>query len=565
MKKKIIFMLIIAMFVFMLTGCSENEIVPGNSTEQVDSTGSNGIATNEDIKYYGTGYESTDDPNVVEYISEPSADFPVTNQPNTLTVGNAGEPVNLYPYAANQNPATAVINQIYETLIKYNQFTKEYEGNLAESWEYKDDETLRLYLRKDVVSHSGNKFTASDVLWSAQQGKVGTQSSHVWGLLDVDNFEIIDDYTIDIKTFGAFGPLFAYLSHTSVGYMIDQKAYEAQEPDDYLRNPTGGHGPYKFVEWIAGDRIVLERFDDYYGEKPYFEKIIIRNISDDVTRALSLESGDLDFITMVDSSSVQMLVDSPNANVITYPSFQLIHMAFNMEKEPFDNVLVRKALRHALDLESMVELSYDGMAEVADGPWPNSLSAYRPNMNPNTAYEYDIEKAKVLLEEAGYPNGFEFDLWVADTNAWVQMAEMIQNAYSKIGVKANVQVMDQNTLFAERAEGKHEAYIARFSCTGDDAAFWNMRFCSNFGYDRNPTQYKNPRVDQLFEEAANSIDQNYRQERYTEFQDIFREDVIWQSLATPKIIMGIRSTLKGVSPDYYGTPDLRYIRPITVE
>lgn len=559
MKGKVVLILITVMFISMFSGCKQN------GTELPDSSKTTGNIIDKSTIYAGTGYESTDNPTVKAYISDPPPEFPVTSIPDTLTVGSYGEPDTLHPYASSAMPSNIAINPLYETLVRYNPFTQEYEGNLAEDWEFIDDETLRMYLRKDVVCHAGYDFTASDVLWSAQQGKASPISNYLWKVFDVDNFEIIDDYTIDIKTYGAFGPIFAYLSDTCAGYIVDQQAYEAQNPDDYARNPDGGHGPYKFVDWIAGDSITYEVFDDYFAEKPYFRNLIIRNISDDVTRALSLESGDLDMIYNVDYASAQMIIDSPLANLITTPSYQLIHLGYDLEKEPFNNPLVRKALRHALDLEHIVDIAFHGMAEVADGPWPNSLTAYKPNTNPDTAYEYDVEKAKALLEEAGYADGFEFELWVEDTTSWMQMAEMIQNAYAEIGIIANVKVMDTNTLISQRAEGKHEAYIARFSCSGDDASLWDFRFKTDIGCVNNPAQYKNPRADEIFEQAANSIDEDYRQELYFEFVDIFREDLVWQSLANPLMCYGIRSTLKGVAPHPYGTSDLRYIRPINVD
>lgn len=559
MKNKVIFILIVAMLISIFSACTQKGI------GLTDSSNTNGNTIDKDTKYAGTGYDSTDNPNVKAYISDPPPDFSVTNRKDTLIVGGYGEPASLYPYGSSAMPANTAKIPLYETLVRYNTFTGEYEGVLAENWEYIDDETLRMYLRKDVVCHAGYDFTASDVLWSAKTAKENPISTYLWGQFDVDNFEIIDDYTIDIKTYGPFGPILTYLSDTSCGYVLDQQAYEAQSPDDYARNPDGGHGPYKFVDWIAGDSITYEIFDNYFGEKPYFRNLVIRNISDDVTRALSLESGDLDMIYNVDYASAQMIIDSPLTNLITVPSFQLIHFGYDMTKEPFDNPLVRKALRYALDLENIINMAFNGMAEIADGPWPNSLTAYKPNTNPDTAYEYDVEKAKALLEEAGYGDGFEFELWVQDTTSWMQMAEMIQNSYAELGIKANVSVMDTNSLISQRAEGKHEGYVARFSCSGDDAALWNFRYESFESYAENCAQYKNPRADEIFELGRKSIDKDYRQELYLEFVDIFREDLPFQSLANPLMCYGIRSTLKGVAPHSYGTSDLRYIRPIDVD
>lgn len=508
--------------------------------------------------------DATDNPAVTAYLSDPPPGIPVTAEPDTLTVAHSGEPNTLYPQEGNQIPAIICYHPLYETLVVYNQFTNEFEPGLAESWEMIDDTTVRMKLREGVLCHAGYEMTASDVLWTAQKGAASPVANYLWGVFDIDNFEIIDDYTIDMKTNDVFGPLLSYLSDTSTGYIVNQQAYEEQTPENYARNPTGGSGPFKFTAWIAGDRITYERFEDYWGDKPYFAKLVIRNISDDTTRAMALENGEVDVIYGVDTSSYQTLIDSPISNLITFPSNQSIHMGTNNTFEPFSDVRVRRAMHHALDREAIVGLAFSGYAVVADAPWPNSLNVYLPPEGEEV-YEYDVEKAKELLAEAGYADGFTFDLWVADTTAWVQMAEMIQNGLAKVGITCNVTVMDQNTLLADRATGEYEAYIARFSCSSNEAAWWRARLHSEGDYNQNVMQYHNADVDKWIEEAQASLDNDYRTELYHEIQHQWRLDVPWMTLACPSMAYGIRSTLMGVEPHPYGTMDLRYIRPMDAE
>lgn len=505
--------------------------------------------------------DATDNPNVVAYISEPPSGFPVTAVENTLTVAHAGEPNTLYPQDGNQIPAIIAYHPLYETLLVYNNFTDEIEPGLAESYEMIDDKTIRIHLRQGVLCHAGYEMTAEDVLWTAQQGAASPVANYLWGEFDLENSEIIDKYTIDLKTKEVLGPLLIYLCDTSTGYIVNKQAYEEQTPENYARNPTGGSGPYKFVEWIAGDRIVYEVFEDYWGEKPYFQNLVIRNIADDATRAMALENGEVDVIYGVDTSSYQTLIDSPLVNLITLPSYQLIHMGLNNNFEPFSKKEVRQAIRHALDIESIVNLAFGGTAQVADGPWPNTIMGYYP-ATEEESYAYDPEKAKELLAEAGYPDGFTFDLWVADTTAWVQMAEMIQNGLANVGITCNVTVMDQNTLLAERSLGEYEAYIARISCSSNDATWFRHRWHSSEGYEENLVQYKNADVDYWLDEAQRSLDSDYRLEMYENVVHQWRMDLPWISLACPMMAYGVRSTLMGVEPHPYGSMDLRYIRPI---
>lgn len=551
-KRRILaLMLTLAMIGSLLAGCGGNPPDSGGGTASGSEQGT--AALNYP--------DATDNPNVTIQKSDPPAGFSETAVPDTLTVAQGGEPKTLYPQDGNQIPAILAMRPLYETLINYNVFTDEYEGRLAESWERIDDETIRFHLRKGVLCHAGYEMTAEDVLWTARQGQESPVSNFLWWVFDLDRCQAVDEYTVDLVTDGPLGSILAYMSDTSVGYIVNKQAYEEQSPEDYARNPTGGTGPYKFVEWIAGDRVTYERNEDYWGDKPYYQNLVIRNIADDVTRALSLESGEVDMIYGIDTASYQTLVDSPCCNVVEFPSYQLIHMGLNNKVKPFDDPRVRKAIRYALDLPSMVNLAFSGQAEVADGCWPNSLSTYEPATG-ELAYAFNPEKARELLKEAGYEDGFTFDLWCAETTAWVQMAEMIQKALRDVNITAKVQVMDQNTLLAERAKGEYQAYIARFSCSSNETDWWYSRLYSKLDYEQNVSQYENPRVDELMDLARHSVDDEERMASYLEVLKLWREDLPWISLACPKMSYGIRSTLAGIEPHPYGVCDLRYIHPI---
>lgn len=531
----------------------------GGASDGTSSEGGSGGSSS------GAMYDASDNPNVVVHTSEPPSNYPVTNVPDTLTVALGSEPHTLYPQTGNQGAAVICMRPLYETLIHFNQYTGEFEPRLAERWEMIDDETIRLYLRKGVKCHAGYELTAEDVLWTAKQGVESSISNYLWSAFDVDNSTMVDEYTVDLKTYGAFGPILSYLADTSVGYIVNKQAYEEQTPEAYERNPTGGTGPYRFKEWIAGDRVVHERFEDYWGDKPYFKNMVFRAIPDDVSRALSLEAGEVDMIYGVDTASYQALIDSPVVNLVTLPSYQLIHFGMNNAKEPFNDPLVRKAIRYALDLDNMVNLAFSGRAIVADAPWPNSLSTYSPPGADEEQYTYNPEKARELLAEAGYADGFTFDLWSTETVAWLQLAEMMQNALAEVGITANVQIMDHSTLIAKRDEGTYDGYIARFSCSSDETEFWRTRLHSSGNYESNTVQYKNARVDELLEQARSSIDEDFRSECYAEVLKLFRQDMPWISMACPMMAYGIRSTLKGIEPHPYGVGDLRYIRPRTVD
>ena len=485
----------------------------------------------------------------------------VTAVEDTLTVAQAGEPKVLDPQNQNDQPSAVVCWQIYEGLVLRNNVTGEFDPLIAESWEQIDDLTIRFHIRHDIVDHAGNPFNANDVYFTVQRGCASTLKSYVWSAFDPEGCVVIDDYTVDIATKEPFAPAMQYLCNNGA-LMVSQKAVEdAASLDEYGRNPTGGTGPWKFVEWVAGDRIVLERNEDYYGDKPYFKNLVIRNITDDTTRAMSLESGDIDFNIKVASAQLENLRENPRVDVYDVTSTTLTYMCFNVANGgPWADARVRQALRYALDLDPMVNLAFSGAAVTADSIYCSSLSCY---VKPDEAhtYTYDVEKAKALLAEAGYPDGFEINLWTNENQSRIDLCDMIQNAWAQIGVTANVQILDFATELDMIYEGKHDAFIMGFVSAGNDGDFLHDNFYSTEDYTQNTSGYKNERYDEIMDIARTSLDPEVRQQCYAEVQELLAEDLPWIPIASATNEFGVRATLTGVDPDFQAIMHFRWIQP----
>ena len=571
MKRTIAVLLALMMLISSFAACSNGgnttTTAPANATQPASgSTPENTPAQTDKVLYAGHGLDSDMNPKATVHRSTAPPGFSVTAVPDTLIGAFGGEPSVLYPQGQSHSASGRANLPIYESLVHFNSITNEIEPRIAERWEQIDELTIRFYLHKGIKCHAGYEFTTKDVLWTARQGVASTFANYIWYVFDVENWVIHDDYTMDIKTFAPFAPALTYLSNTSVGPLVNQQAYEEQTPEEYARNPTGGTGPYRFVEWIAGDRIIYERFEDYYGEKPYFKNYILRNISDDVSRALSLEAGEIDFAYYVDDASCEAIINSDTANLVTVPSYQMILANFNLQIEPLNDIRVRKAMRYALDVDNIVNLAFSGMAVRADGLFMPSLSAYTPVEPDEEQYTYDIEKAKALMIEAGYPNGFNIDLGTSDTTAWVHIVEMLQNAWAQIGITCNVSITDNATMLAKQTnQADFEVMVQRYSSANDEPELWRTRLYSGGPTINNPGQYSNPRFDELMDLARESSDEAFRMECFKEVQKISRADLPFITLACPMMTFGVRSTLKGVMPHPYGTSDPRYIRPITEE
>ena len=237
------------------------------------------------------------------------------------------------------------------------------------------------------------------------------------------------------------------------------------------------------------------------------------------------------------------------------------YLGFNCRKEPFNDVRVRKAMRYALDLDAMSEVAYSGAGEPSDSIFTKALSAYEPAPEELT-YTYDIEKAKELLAEAGYPDGFECNLWVNENQTRIDMAEMLQNAWSKVGIKVNVEVMEFGSYLEKIHNGEHDMFILGFTSGGNDSAFAHDLFYTEDCYVGNNTGYSNPEYDRLADLAYVEMDPVKRHEYEIEIQNLLRDELPWIPLRCDEVLYGVRSTLTGMDKDAQMKPQFSNIRPL---
>lgn len=490
--------------------------------------------------------DDSNDPNKTDQTGEQTHN---PSKRDTIVIGNYAEPTVLDPCNQNMVPAGLVNVQIYDGLVRYNNETSEYEPWLAKSWEYVDDCTLRLTLRDDVYFHDGSKFTAEDVKFTFDRGAECTQKSMIFEPFDPDKTKIINDYTIEIGTHDVFPSVLAFLANNGA-LIVSKSAVEAAGSDDvYGRNPIGT-GAFKFVKWIAGDRIVLERNDDWWGELPEFKTLIIRTIADDTTRAMSLESGEVDIAYNLAAAQVDMLENSENVDVVSFPSYTTQYCGLSSAYEPLSDKRVRQALRYAVDMDTISEIAFES-GYPADGPVTPAISCYVPPAE-GTEYKQDIEKAKQLMKDAGYEDGFDLILTCNESQPRITLAEMLANAWKEIGVNTDVRVMEFATQLSELYAGEAQAFLLGFVAGGDDGEFYRPMFQST-GDGAKWISYHNPVVDDLFDKASKEMDQDLRLEYYAELQELLREEMPWLFVRYAENIYGIQKDLTGLDldPEWY--------------
>lgn len=459
---------------------------------------------------------------------------------DTLIVGQGADAKSLDPHATNDQPSSRVMKQIYETLVNQNE-AMELEPGLAESWKQIDDLTYEFKLKKGVKFHNGEELTANDVKFTLLRALESSHIGHIVGAINGEKVEVIDDYTIRIGTNDPFAPMIAHLAHTATS-ILNEKAVN-QYGDDYGQNPVGT-GPFKFVNWVNGDKVDLERFDDYHGDPAYVKYVTIRNISDNTTRTIELESGGIDIAYDIQPSDVRRVEESDELILLRDMNLSTTYIGFNAKKAPYDDARVRQAINYALNMDIIVEAVYQGVGEPSKGPLGPNVWASNQSLEQ---YGFDVEKAKALMKEAGYENGFTTTIWTNDNQQRMDIAEIVQNQLRAINIDTTVKVVEWGAYLDGTANGEHDMFILGWvTVTGDpDYGLYALFHSSQHGAAGNRTFYTNARVDELLDNARKSIDPNERQAAYTEAQKIIRDEAPWVFTWTGENLTGTQKNVRG--------------------
>ena len=460
----------------------------------------------------------------------------------TLNVIVQPEPPILVLGLNQQGPTQTVAGKIYEGLLRYDHDLTPMPG-LAESWEVSPDGlTYTFKLRGNATWHDGTPFTAADVVFSTTEFLPEVHPRARANFSHVESVDAPDDHTV-VYTLKQPFPAFMKAFEVSSAPMMPAHVYEGT---DYQQNPANatpiGTGPFKFGQWVKGSHIHLVRNEDYYLDaKPYLDDIYFRVIPDAASRALALETGEVDISQYndVEPFDVQRLEALPHLSMTT-EGYEFVAplswIEINTREAPLDDARFRQALIHALDREFIRDRIWFGLGRVATGPVNSLTPHYEPEV---TQYEYDTEKAEALLDEMGLePDGDGVRARISFTpmpygETWSRLAEYVKQAWSRIGVEVTLDSTDvagwvqkvsnwdyQTTNNFVYQYGDPSLGVARTYIS--DNIRQGVMFSNTMGYS-------NPRVDELFARAAVENDPEARDDLLGEAQKILVDDlpVIW--------------------------------------
>lgn len=461
-----------------------------------------------------------------------------------LRVANSADPVTLDIQATNDQATTRVARQIYDTLITQTNDLELVPG-LATEWEEVEENLYEFTLREDVTFHNGEPFTAEDVEFTLQRAVESPEIGHIVGSIDPDTIEVVDDHTIRVGTSDSFGPFLTHLSHPAVGILNKEAVEEAGE--DYGISVAVGTGPFEFVEWVTGTQVTAERYDDYWGDAPEIGTIEFLTIADPSVSLIELESGAVDIAYDIAPSDIPAVEENSELTLLNTPNLGAEYLGFNLENDtPLQDVRVRQAIAHAVDVEAIVDTIYMGVGEQMAGPINELVFGYNDDLEP---YEYDVEQAEELLAEAGYEGGdFTLSLYVGDNSQErIRVSQVIAEALSEIGITVEVSQMEWGAYLDATALGEGDMHLLGWTTVTTDADYglYPLFHSDSFGAPGNRSFYANDRVDELLDLGRYTTDQDQRAEYYEEAQEIISEEVPWVFLQTRENVTGISNRVNG--------------------
>ncbi|MBQ9535512.1 MAG: ABC transporter substrate-binding protein [Clostridia bacterium] len=428
-------------------------------------------------------------------------------------------------------------NMLYDPLVRVDDRNGELVMCLAESFEYSDDETtLTFKLRDGAKFHNGNAFTADDVVFSFAEY---CEHSAVGGLTGVAAVRAVDDKTVAFDLEFVYAPLLT--TEMSDFLIMDKEYYDQVGADEYAEKPIGT-GPYEFVSWEKANNVKVKAYDGYWSNKAPIEEVEVIFMVDATARANAIEVGDVD-ITTIASSSVELLEGKDSIVIMDSPMCSVCGPVFNLDNEYFSDVRVRKAIAYAIDRDFMVETAHPGgKGGVANSIWISEYAfGYSDKIGPK--YNYDVAKAKELLAEAGYADGFDAGEIICNAGG-ATAAEVLMAQLSDIGIKSEIRVLETAALYEAAGNRNFGIAFLRIGYGGADVAASDMYWKTGGG--SNYAGYSNPRVDELYDEGAKETDPDKRIEIYTELGNILQEDMPWAQCYAMSFLVACNSDLQGL-------------------
>ena len=449
---------------------------------------------------------------------------------DTLTIGMGAEPESLDPVAMTSAPAATVGEHVVERLIYM-----EEDGNLtpmlATSWSANAESTVWTFeIRQGVEFHDGTALNAEAVAANLQRfvdPDVGAAYSFLLGT--VEEIEAVGEYTLQLSLSQPFAPILSHLSHSFVG-ILSPAQIDGLAADARIEIPVGT-GPYVMDEWNRGESIALSVNDSYWGDVPAIPNVGFRFIPESSALIVALETGEVDAMMRVPPQEVARLEADADIEVVRQSSVRQIYIGFNNEREPFTDVRVRQALNYAIDKQAIVDGLFEGFT-VADAPVVPAVFGHS-TVGP---YAYDPARARELLAEAGFPDGFSMTLH-HPTGRYpldATVAQVLQDQLSEVGIDVTLETREWSSYLSFTAQppeqAEYDAYLLGWGTVTLDSDYGLYALLHSNQWNPNGNNrgfYRNDEVDSLLDTARVTTDQSVRAQLYAQAMEQIWADAPW--------------------------------------
>ena len=507
----------------------------------------------------------------------PSVDKPhvlgtgLTAYGDIMVRGDIGDASNLIPLLASDSPSHNIAGMIYNGLVKYDKDMKII-GDLAESWEVSPNGlVITFHLRKEVKWHDGQPFTSADVLFTYQVTvDPKTPTAYAGDFLKIKKAEVIDDYTFRVTYDKPFAPaLISWGNAILPQHLLFGK--------DITKSPLSRHpigtGPYKFKEWLAGQKIVLVSNTDYFEGRPYIDGFITRIIPDTATMFLELRAqglGMMDLTPLQYTRQTENNLFKDNFQKYRYLGFKYVYLGYNLKNPLFNDKRVRQAISYAINKEEIISGVLLGLGKPATGPYKPGTWAYNGNVK---IYNFNPQKARQLLNDAGWKDNkgtgilekdgkpFVFEIVTNQGNDTRQKcAEIIQHQLKDVGIIVKIRILEWSAFVSDFINKRRfDAVILGWSITMDPDAYDVWHSSKTAPEELNFMSYNNPKADEMLEKGRSTFNQSQRKKYYDRFQEIIAEDQPYTFLYVPEDLIIVSSRFQGIEPAPIGL-DYNFIK-----
>lgn len=477
-----------------------------------------------------------------------------------LVYGRGGDSVSLDPGKETDGESLNVADNIFDTLVQFKIGTTEVEPALATKWTISPDKkTYTFELRKGVKFHDGTDFNADAVLFSflrqhdpKHEAYGFAKSWSYWNDMGmnslVQSISKVNDHAVTIVLAQPEAPFLANLA-MAFASIVSPTAVRKHKAD-FAKNPVGT-GPFKFVSWTRGEKIILDANKEYWGGRPYIDRLIFRSIPDSAARLNAFLAKEIHMMNLPSPDQIAVIKKQrPDAKVIEDNALNISYLAFNTKKEPFNNPKVRQAINMAINKDAIIKGVYAGMGTAAVNPMPPTIWGYNHKVKP---YGHDLKKAAELLKEAGHAKGFKTELYFPTVSRpympdGKRIAEAIQSDLRKINVDVALTTFEWATYLDKTKMGQHQ--MALLGWTGDNGDPDNFLHVLLSGENaKSPASniafYDNAKVTEFLRKAKTQPSQKERAAIYEQAQSLIHQDAPWVPIAHSRVAMPMDSKVNG--------------------